>query len=131
MMNIRQRSVNVSRDELLKKLKANLEVHRKEYQEALIEYHTRLQEDLRLALKKVGNVQNIQDLEHFHFHIPFPQNHEKDYEEVIEMLEMSVDATINLDSESFKAYIKNEWNWQHHFLDSKAAYAVVGSSFKL
>lgn len=38
MMNIRQRSVNVSRVELLAKLKENLATHRKEYQEALVEY---------------------------------------------------------------------------------------------
>lgn len=32
-------SVNVSRVELLQKLKQNLEVHRKDYQEALVEFH--------------------------------------------------------------------------------------------
>lgn len=130
-MNIRQRSVNVSRIELLEKLKQNLEVHRKEYQEALVEFHTRLQEDLRLAHKKVSNIKNVEDLKKFSFDVSFPQNHEQDYLDVIEMLEMSVDDTINLDSESFKAYIKNEWNWQHHFRAAKMSYATVGSSLTL
>ena len=131
MMNIRQRSVNVSRVELLEKLKQNLEAHRKEYEEALVEYHTRLQEDLKLALKKVGRVVDIEELKSFRFSVAFPQNHEKDYEEVIEMLEMSVDEHINLDSESFKAYIKNEWSWASSFNASKMAYATVGSSLTL
>lgn len=77
MMNIRQRSVNVSRVELLAKLKENLATHRKEYQEALVEYHTRLQEDLKLALKKVGRVVDIEELKSFRFSVSFPQNHEK------------------------------------------------------
>jgi hypothetical protein len=131
MMNIRQRSVNVNRLELLAKLRENLEVHRAEYKEALAEFHVRLAEDLKLAAKKVAKTENAADLKNFSFSIQFPPNHEQDFVDVIEMLEMSVDDTINLDSESFKAYIKNEWNWQHHFRAAKMAYASVGSSLSL
>lgn len=131
MMNIRQRSVNVNRIELLAKLKENLDKHRIEYQEALLEFHVRLVEDLKLAAKKVAKTENPADLKNFSFSIQFPQNHEQDFVDVIEMLEMSVDETINLDSESFKAYIKNEWQWQHHFRAAKLAYASVGSSLSL
>lgn len=131
MMNIRQRSVNVSRVELLAKLKANLELHRAEYKEALVEFHARLLEDLKLAHKKASKVENVEQLKGFRFNVAFPQNHEKDYEEVIEMLEMSVDEHINLDSESFKAYIKNEWQWQASFTAAKMAYATVGSSLSI
>lgn len=131
MMNIRQRSVNVSRVELLAKLKENLEAHRVEYAEALVEFKTRLVEDLKLASKKVNKTENVEDLKNFAFHIQFPQNHEKDYLEVIEMLEMSVDENINLDAESFRAYIKNEWNWQNTFRAAKMAYATVGSALSL
>lgn len=101
-MNIRQRSVNVSRVELLEKLKQNLELHRAEYKEALAEFHTRLLEDLKLAQKKVSKVENVEDLKNFH-----------------------------LDSESFRAYIKNEWQWQATFAAAKMAYATVGSSLTL
>jgi hypothetical protein len=130
-MNIRQRSVNVDRNELLAKLKINLDLHRVEYQEALDEYQDRLLADLKLAVKKVNSTQNPTELKDFRFNIQFPQNHEDDFKDVIEMLEMSVDQTINLDAESFKAYIKNEWSWQHHFRASKMAYATVGSSMTL
>ncbi len=131
MMNLRQRSVNVSRKELLAKLKENLALHRQEYQEALVEFHTRLLEDLKLAQKKVSKIENIESLKNFRFSVPFPQNHEKDYEEVIEMLEMSVDENINLDSESFRAYVKNDWQWKASFAAAKMAYATAGSSVSL
>jgi beta-xylosidase len=131
MMNIRQRSVNVNRLELLAKLRANLETHKAEYAEALAEYQQRLLDDLKLAAKKVAKVTDPNELKNFRFSVPFPQNHEADYAEVIEMLEMSVDETINLDSESFKAYIKNEWHWQTQFTAAKMAYVTAGSSLTL
>lgn len=130
-MNIRQRSVNVSRIELLAKLKENLELHRKEYKEALVEFQTRLLEDLKLAHKKVSKVTDVEELKKFQFRTSFPQNHEQDYLDVIEMLEMSVDENINLDSESFKAYIKNEWSWSGGFAMAKALYSTVGSSMSI
>ena len=102
MMNIRQRSVNVNRHVLLEKLRENLETHRVEYKEALAEYHARLEADLKLALKKVRNTdpEQVESLKSFRFSVPFPQNHEQDYIDVIEMLELSVDENINLDRES-------------------------------
>lgn len=131
MMNIRQRSVNVNRQELLKKLHENLELHRAEYQEALSEFKERLEADLQLALKRVKKTDDVLSLKNFSFNITFPQNHEKDYIEVIEMLEMSVDETINLDTESFRAYIKNEWVWNHSFKSTLMSYKSVGSSLTL
>lgn len=131
MMNLHQRSVNVSRVELLKKLKENLTAHRAEYDEAVIAFHARLQDDLKLALKKVKAVQDVESLKNFKFHVPFPQNHSADYEEVIEMLEMSVDKSINLDAQSFRAYIKNEWVWRTQFESAKLQYVTAGSGLSL
>lgn len=126
MMNLRQRSVNVKRIELIEALKKNLEIHRKEYQEALIDFKTRLVEDLEAGAKHVAQA-NAEELAKFSVRINFPQNHEKDFEEVIEMLEMSVDEHINLDSESFKAYIKNEWSWTGVFKNMTESYKVSGA----
>lgn len=124
MMNLRQRSVNVDRLALLKALRENQAVHRIEYAEALVEFHARLVSDLALALKAVKKETDVESLKNFRLNVVAPVNHEGEYAEVIEMLEMSVDETINLDSESFKAYIKNEWNWSRQFSQTKALYAA-------
>jgi len=129
MMNIRQRSVNVSRTELLAKLKENLEIHKREYEEALVACHTKLIEDLVRTTKNVEKMTDPRKLKNFRFQFAFPQNHTQEYIDVIEMLEMSIDENINLDSESFKAYIKNEWSWSGQFNTSKALYESVGSAF--
>jgi len=119
MMNIRQRSVNVSRVELLEALKKNLEIHRTEYNEAVQDFHTALLDDLKAAASRVSKVApaNIErDLKNFSFRVQFPQNHEQDYMDVIEMLEMSQDALI-----------KNEWNWQQNFRSLAMTYKASGS----
>lgn len=128
MMNLNQRSVNVSRTELLTKLRENLVIHEREYAEALVEFKTRLEADLKLALKKVSKEEDPKKLLGFRFHLQAPQDHSNDYREVIEMLEMSVDENINLDSQSFRAYIKNEWHWRHAFLATKSSYGAIGAS---
>lgn len=125
-MTLRQRSVNVKREELLEALKKNLEIHRAEYAQALIDFKTRLVEDLSAGLKQVKKSEPV-DLEDFNIRITFPHSHEKDFLEVIEMLEMSVDENINLDAESFRAYFKNEWQWTHHFKALTESYKVGGA----
>jgi hypothetical protein len=126
MMNIRQRSVNVKREELLSALRKNLEVHRIEYKEALIDFKQRLIEDLQAGIEKVSASEPA-DLSKFNVQVLFPQNHEKDFLEVIEMLDMSVDENINLDAESFRAYFKNEWHWSHSFTELAQSYKMSGS----
>jgi hypothetical protein len=126
MMNIRQRSVNVKRTELLEALKKNLELHREEYAQALIDFKTTLLTDLKTSVKKV-NASEPAQLARFNIQVVFPQNHEKDFLEVIEMLEMSVDENINLDAESFRAYIKNEWSWTNGFRQLTESYKVAGA----
>lgn len=126
MMNVRQRSVNVSRVELIVKLKENLNIHAAEYKQALLDFHERLVADLEVAALKVKS-SDPASLEDFRINFTFPQNHEEDYRDVIEMLQMSVDDTINLDSEAFKAYIKNEWSWQRNFKATTEMYKIAGS----
>jgi len=119
-------TVNVDRIKLLEALKANLEIHRTEYAQALIDFKDRLEQDLKLAAKKVSKTEP-KDLRDFNFTVNFPQNHEREFIEVIDMLEHSVDTTINLDSASFRAYIKNEWAWAHSFKMLNSSYKIGGS----
>lgn len=121
MMNLHQRSVNVNKQELLTKLRENLEIHKTEYKEALVDFKERLLSDLKKGVKLVDKTE-AKDLEEFNIRISFPRSHESDYEEVIEMLEMSTDETIELDSQSFKAYIKNEWQWSVQFAATSNMY---------
>jgi len=128
MITMHQRSVNVSRTVLLEKLRENLELHRKEYAEAVSDFQARLLADLKLAAKKVAKIHDVADLKNFSFDLPYPQNHEDEFVQIIEMLEMSVDENIQLDAQSFRAYVKNEWAWRQHFAATSAMYKTAGSA---
>jgi len=54
MISANQRSVNVNRLQLLECLKKNLEIHKKDYQEALVGYKIKLEADLAGALKRLS-----------------------------------------------------------------------------
>lgn len=122
MMNIRQRTVNVNRKNLLEALKQNRAKHVVEYQDALIAFKTRLLSDLKAAVKKV-EVATVSELKDFEIEIDFPVSHDEEFGDIIEMLEQSTDEVINIDSESFKAYFRNEWAWSSGFQRSVSNYA--------
>jgi hypothetical protein len=128
MMNMNGQTVNVKRVDLLTALKANLELHQREYEEAVIEYRQKLYKDLTKAAELVGLEGKLApseyELKQIKVNFNFPPNYTQMYIEVIEMLEMSVDETINLDAQHFKMYIKNQWGWSAGFTALKASYSA-------
>ena len=119
MLNLRNKSVNVNRSQLLQTLKKNREIHVKEFAAAEAGYQQAMIDELQKTLKKVkkGEVKEL------HVSLSRPRSYEKEYTETIEMLEMSVDENINLDAESFRAYFKDEWSWSNGFKTLAAAYS--------
>lgn len=111
MFNLHQQTIEIDKDALLKKLKENLVVYQAEYKEAVEDYNKlviQFSNDLALALvNKTPFSPYLKTKE--------PIDYTVKYEEAIDMLEYSVNQTITLDSASFRAYIKNEWDWTNSF----------------
>ena len=55
--------------------------------------------------------------------LPLPENHTRDYERVIQMLERSLDETVSLSETDFRAYVQDDWDWKRAFLTSSAQYS--------
>ena len=119
MRGINGRTVNVKRLELLEMLKKNKELHQAEYDEALADFKKAMVAELQKQLK----LAKAEKLSELHISLYPPKNHADDFQEVIDMMEVSVDEVINLDSESFKAFFKNEWSWSSQF-------KLLASSYK-
>lgn len=118
MLSLRNQTVNVNRISLIEALRKGLDLHRAQFAEAESDYKVAVQVFLIKALErtKEGDYSKVKlDLDP-------PQNRENDYLDVIEMLEVSVDETIQLDREAYKAYYKNEWSWSRNFLEAAASY---------
>lgn len=113
MMTNRNQTVNVERTAVIDALKKGLEEHKLQYAEAQKDYHQAVIKFLSNALNsaKDGDFSNLV------LNIPKPENHEKDYLHILDMLELSVDDVITLDSDTFRAYFKGEWSWKHRFND--------------
>jgi hypothetical protein len=131
MMQANQKSVNVKRTELLKKLKSNLAEHEQDHQEALVGYKIKLMKDLQATLKKVkaAEYEDLSKYSSLRFDQP-PVSYSNEYREVIAMMEMSVDEHINLDSTSFKSYILNQWSWSNLVNSTNTLYKSIAASAK-
>lgn len=122
MMHFRNQSVNVKRSDLLEALRKNRSLHIAEYKEALRDFRLKMKSELQRAAESLV-VTTDDHLHKFKVQLPAaPSSHTRNYDEVIEMLELSVDETINLDSESFQAYFKNKWSWTDSFKTIAASY---------
>lgn len=54
--------------------------------------------------------------------LAYPQNHLEDYDRVIDLLKFSVADKVELSSQDFDAYVRNNWAWRKSFLDTNTTY---------
>ena len=113
--------VLLNKDALLEQVRENYALHREKFEEAMDGYKA----------KVVGlleeHIQRIRDNapEKVFIQLEMPEDHSKDYERVIEMLEWSKDDDLELDEQEFATYVLDQWGWQEGF---SATYAMYSSS---
>lgn len=113
-------AITVDKLDLLEKLKANRNEHRKifleaqtGFRQAAIRELDSMLADARTPDKKIRRTVNLVE----------PVDQTKDYDRAIAMLQMSVDETIQLDEHDFRAYVQDEWNWKAQFNSSNRMYS--------
>lgn len=116
-------TVNVNRSALLAKIKSNRENHRTIFEKAMVVYRARVIDELdhMIAQAKRGGaiVRAVGLLQ--------PEDHTDDYDNVIAMLEMSVDDQIELTSQECLMYVQDNWGWARSFRSSTMSYAAEAS----
>lgn len=98
-------NVTVSKEDLLKVLKENKEKHVQIYKDALEGVRVQYKSMLEKELKKLEDGKAVK----CEVSIQVPVNHEEQYNEVIEMLTMSVDTEIELTRHEFQQYVQDKW----------------------
>jgi len=121
MLDMRSQSVNVNRLALLVALKENRQQHQKIYLAAIADFKNEKLQALRVAMAEVEKDEHPEK-SNLTVSVPKPVSYLKDYDQVIDMMEMSVDENINLDSASFQAYVKDNWSWKGSFVTMNAKY---------
>ncbi|NIU00294.1 MAG: hypothetical protein GWN01_04965 [Nitrosopumilaceae archaeon] len=110
--------IKVQKNELLEKLLANRTNHVEEYEKAVEGYREAVIEELQGYLDDAIEGRRVKT------HIIFdePSCHKKDYDTVIEMLQMSVDDEICITMNEFRQYVQDQWNWKESFSMTNSKY---------
>lgn len=118
-------TVRVSKADLLSIIRENRAEHRKIFEEAIDGWHEQVQKKLKemVAAAKKGP-QAVQ----LHLNLPKPEDHTRDYDRVIKMLELSKDEELELDDREFATYVMDDWGWQGAFLATTASYSSIAAS---
>ena len=122
------REVKVKRDDLLEALKKNRDSHMVEYVEACQGYRKKalakidsVFADLRGTVEQLKEGETIA-LISLSFGLDVPRSHERDYDQVIRMMEMSVDDVVTLKSDEFSCFVMDDWDWKQSFLANTSQY---------
>lgn len=111
--------ITVDKGALLQILRENREQHRALFEEALEGYRKRAIEDLEQHIERIkaGKVEKV------FVELPLPQDHTRDYDRVIRMLEMHLGEQIVLDEHTFQNFVEDDWSWTRQFLMSAGRYS--------
>lgn len=112
-------NVKVKTGELLLKLRANRASHKGDFEKAMVAFRAKAIEELDASIKRAREGGNIS----LYIGIPQPEEHTKDYDRVITMLEMAVDEVIEIPEADFRMYVMDEWGWAASFARNTKSYS--------
>jgi hypothetical protein len=125
------REVKVRRDELLSVLRQNREQHILDYKAACIGYREvalqRIEESFQDAREVVHRLKEGKTVAvGFRISLSVPVSYEKAYDQIIRMMEMSVDAEIVLTASQFACFVMDDWEWKEEWASDNAQYIRAG-----
>jgi hypothetical protein len=110
--------ITVNKLELLTALKANRETHRRVFLEAQKGYREDVIQELDRMLQEAREGRRIRRA----VELVEPQDHTKDYDRVIRMLEMCTKEEIFITENEFAQYVQDDWGWKQQFIGSTSNY---------
>ncbi len=111
-------TVEMKKSELLALVRKNRESHRKDFEDALKGFQ---KEAVRLLEEHVGRARKGLR-QGIYVSLECPQDHTRDYDRIILMLEHEVNKTIKLSQQEFAQYAQDDWGWKNQWTLSNSAY---------
>jgi len=119
------KTVRVNKKDLLEILCENRKNHKEQYKDSIKSFRVKSADLLNKELQKIIAGKKFQ----INFDLQKPISHEKDYDLVIKMVEMSVDDILQLEQSEFNQLVNDEWNWKSSFrLSVYSNYSYTGFS---
>lgn len=125
MLHDREPNMEVSRLQLLAKLKENRDRHQHLYEEMCKGYTVLVEEanrNFQSMLKDAIENQQPQEVNHSKIYREAfkaavrPTEHLSDYNESIEMLEWIKEDLVRISLSQFRKWVRDEWDWQEMFI---------------
>ncbi len=113
--------VTVKKKDLLDTIRRNRDHHHSQFVETMEGYRETVIKRVEQTLTGLRAGGNFDPYE-FNRLTP-PQDHTKDYDRVIRMLEMSTSDEITCTEKQFNQYVLDEWTWKDEFSTSNALYS--------
>ena len=118
------KTVKISKDKLLVKLRENRNDHRQIFKVPLEGWKQTVTKVLESAAKAALDGMRYKT----HFHIPMPEDHTPDYDEIIERVEWHEEELIDLEVLEFSRYVRDRWDWQPDFIGLASTYSSSSGS---
>lgn len=111
MNDFAESKITVKKDELLLAIKGNLATHRETFLKAQEGYRAAVIAELDKMLADARDGKKLRVA----VGLVAPEDHTKDYERVVRMLEMSTASEISISEHQFAQYVLDEWGWKGKF----------------
>lgn len=125
MRKLTELDITVSRNKLLDILKENYQKHCTEYEAAKVRYRVFAIKQLKERLDQLqdpGEWRTLKLSTYLSFRAAPPPTYAKDYQDVIDLLEMCEDAKISISAHQFRCWCKDDWDWKPEFMKMSQAY---------
>lgn len=120
------KTVEVSKVELVKKLQANLQTHKADFDIAWDKFREQAAHNFEQRLHQIKEAPKGAQLDLW-VNLVVPEDHSDDYVRALEMLEWEVNDTVELQEHEFKQYVQDDWGWKNAFLSTNQLYTGSAS----
>lgn len=117
-------NTKVNTNELVSILKVNREKHRAIFLEAQEGFRKVAIEALEKRLADAREGKRIQ----LYLELIEPADQTKDYDRVIQMLQMSTESVTELSEREFAQYVQDDWQWKQNFLHANSTYSATAQA---
>lgn len=113
-----EKSLTFPKKEVLRRIKENRDKHAEDYEEAMKGFKEALQELLTEKLDMLANG----DIPSLDIDLREPFHHLKEYDRMVDMLELTEETEITLTHYDFSKYVRDEWDWKEDFVNISNMY---------
>jgi hypothetical protein len=115
--------ITVKKTELLAALNENKSKHREVFEAAVTGFRSDVIAwlELRIDDLKAGKIPNL------YTQFPTPEDHTRDYDRIIKMVQMHIGDTFELTEKDFQAYVMDDWTWKRQFVNTSHTYAAAAT----